>query len=125
MNKSIDRQKDWKGYRIVGKSRMIPKDDLQALHIEYDNYLLQRLNDPAPYLTFKKYLASRSFGFLCDVYDAIRFGDGSFVGDAGLEIWKERYEMKGTIEYSAHLRHTNAPHIHGFTSCCDTPTTAF
>ena len=121
MNTSINREKDWKGYRMVGKSKMIPKDALQALHIEYDNYLLQRLNDPAPYLTFKKYLASRSLGFLCDAYDAIRFNDGSFVGESGAEKWQKQYAMKGTIKYTSYLRHMNAPHINGSTACCNTP----
>ena len=123
MNTSIDREKDWKGYRKVG-NKMIPRDDLQALHIEYDNYLLQRLTDPAPYLTFKKYLSSRQLGFLCDFYDSIRFDDGSFVGEPGAEMWQKQYAMKGTIQYTSYLRHMNAPHISGSTCCCDTPSNA-
>lgn len=92
MNTSIDLNKDWKGFRKVGKGKMIAKDNLQALHLEYDKYLLQRLNDPSPHLTFKKYLASRDLGFLCDFYDAIIRGNHRHLSSA-------EAILTGTINY--------------------------
>ena len=101
MNTSIDRKKDWKGYRKVSIGKMIARDDMQALHIEYDKYLLQRLQDPSPHLTFKKYLASRNLGFLCDFYDSIMKGNHK-------NLDRKDLVLTGTIEYTGLLNGTGS-----------------
>ena len=96
MNTSIDLKKDWKGYRKVSIGKMIAFDEMQALHIEHDKYLLQRLSEPSPHLTFKKYLASRNLGDLCDFYDSVVRGTHK-------NLTKKDLVLTGTIEYTTCL----------------------
>ena len=46
--------------------------DLLQLRNEYKNFLMQRMSQPSPHLTFKKFLAGKRSFDLLEFYDSIR-----------------------------------------------------
>ena len=69
-------------------------DMLTALKIEFDKYLIQRINSPQPHLTFKKFLAGKREWDLCDYYDQIRMFE---------PVDFREYLTSGQINYSGSL----------------------
>jgi hypothetical protein len=49
-------------------------DMFKRLHDLFSEYLSQRLFDPVPHLTFKRFLVSRNQRSMCDLLDEVRSG---------------------------------------------------
>ena len=106
-NTSINRER-LERLQNGGKSKMIPKDDLQALHIEYDTTCCNYLRS-GTILNLQKYLHQEVLDFYvyrwCHPFWWWKFRRG---------IRREKqHAMKGTIKYITSLQ--NALHINGST----------
>ena len=88
------KHQDWDGSKQVSKTKFLPEDDLQALRLEYDRYLVQRITSTHPHLTFKKYLAGKRLWDLCESFDIARFN---------LDEYND-CRLNGTISYTGSLK---------------------
>jgi hypothetical protein len=78
------------------KAQTVASVDKEALIHEYNGYLIQRMVAAHPHPTFKKYLAGRGLGHLCDIYDILSY-------QVGISIPYCHFDLSGSIGYIGNI----------------------